>query len=55
MNIELMAVVLAVVAYVLSELEVDNTILIIVLIAVLGFDLLGLEEALKAFFLETFQ
>ena len=46
MNIELIAVLLAVTSYVLSSLGVDNTILIIVLIAVLSIDLLDLDEVL---------
>ncbi len=46
MNIELIAVLLAITSYVLSSLGVDNTILIIVLLAVLFFDLLDLDEVL---------
>ena len=46
MNIELIAVLLAVTSYVLSSLGVDNTILIIVLIAVLAIDFLDLDEVL---------
>ena len=46
MNIELIAVVLAVVAYAFSEIGIDNDLLIIVLVVVLLFDLLDLEETL---------
>ena len=49
MNIELVAVLLAVMAYTFSELEIDNSILLIILIAVLLSDLIGLEEALEAY------
>lgn len=49
MNIELLAVILAIMAYTFSELEIDNTILIIVLIAVLISDVTGLEEALETY------
>ena len=47
MNIELIAVILAIMSYTFSEVGIDNDILIILLIAVLLFDLLGLEEALE--------
>ena len=47
MNIELIAVILAVMAYTFSELEIDNSILIVVLILVLLFDLIGLDEAIS--------
>lgn len=50
MNFELIAVMLAITAYVFSEIEVDNTVLIIVLIAVLCSDVIGLDEALEDFF-----
>lgn len=49
MNLKLIAVILAIVAYVFEEIEVDNTILVIVLIAVLLSDVIGLEEALEDF------
>ena len=41
-----MAVVLAVVAYAFTEIGIDNDLLIIILVAVLLFDLIGLDEAL---------
>ncbi|MCM3359138.1 hypothetical protein [Psychrobacillus sp. MER TA 171] len=47
MKVELIAVILAVMSYTFSELEVDNDILIIILVFVLLFDLIGLEEALN--------
>jgi len=46
MNIELIAVILAIMAYTFSELEVDNSILIVLLVLVLLFDLIGFDEAL---------
>ena len=42
-----MAVVLAVVAYAFSEIGIDNDLLVIILVAVLLFDLIGLEEAVE--------
>jgi len=47
MDFELIAVLLAVVAYAFSEIGIDNDLLIIVLVVVLLFDLIGLEEALE--------
>lgn len=49
MNLKLIAVILAIVAYVFEEIEVDNTILVIVLIAVLLSDVIDLEEVLEDF------
>ncbi|MER2170504.1 MAG: hypothetical protein ABS938_07685 [Psychrobacillus psychrodurans] len=49
MNLELIAVILAVMAYTFSELEIDNSLLIILLIAVLLSDVIGLEEAIEAY------
>ena len=47
MSIELIAVLLAIVSYVLSSIGVSNDIVVIALIAVLFFDFLNLEETLE--------
>lgn len=47
MNTDLIAVILAIMAYTFSSLGIDNSVLIAVLIAVLVFDFVGLFDALE--------
>ena len=47
MSIELVAVILAVMAYTFSSIGIENSVLIAVLIAVLVFDFVGFFDALE--------